>query len=144
MGYNTQFAIKVRGVQSEPPAGDMTGIRPVSLEQLAENLEEATYDSFYVYDPSRRSSSSSSRSDRMLSSLGSESFIYCYEAKWYDHEEDLDNLSARYPNLEFWVLGLGDDALFGDIWCQVYRKGIHSEKDYRMASIWDVKEDDRG
>jgi len=131
MGYNSEFAIRVRGLRDEQPVGDMTGRRPVTLEQIVDNLQEMTYYNFYVYDPAKREVSSSS----YVNSLGDEPFVYCSAAKWYEHEEDLEQLSARYPDLELFVLGVGEDALFGDVWTQTYQKGTHTEKDYQMSAI---------
>ena len=42
--------------------------------------------------------------------------------KWYDHEEDMMNLSVEYPNILFVLEGIGEE--FPDAW----RKWFHNGK----------------
>lgn len=45
----------------------------------------------------------------------------CDNMKWYDHHEDMCELSKRYPNLLLWLTGNGEES--GDIWKAWYRNG---------------------
>lgn len=43
------------------------------------------------------------------------------EAKWYDHESDMRELSRRFPNTLFELHGEGEDS--GDIWVKYFKNG---------------------
>lgn len=52
-------------------------------------------------------------------------FIGCYEeAKWYEHEEDMINISKQFPNFVFKLHGEGEDN--DDVWDQYFYQG-HTE-----------------
>ena len=44
-----------------------------------------------------------------------------YWAKWYDHNEDLINVSKKYPDVLFTLYGKGESS--GDIWRKYYKNG---------------------
>jgi len=47
---------------------------------------------------------------------------YCFEnTKWYEHEEDMRGLSARYPNVLFTLHGNGEET--GDVWYKYFLDG---------------------
>jgi len=41
--------------------------------------------------------------------------------KWYDHDEHMREISARYPTLLFTLHGEGEEC--GDLWCAYYQGG---------------------
>lgn len=41
--------------------------------------------------------------------------------KWYEHEEDMLNLSIQFPNVIFILKGEGEEA--GDIWYKYFKDG---------------------
>jgi len=45
--------------------------------------------------------------------------------KWYDHDDDMRELSAYYPNVTFILEGEGEES--GDIWRKYYRNGKAQE-----------------
>lgn len=143
MGYQTCFVFKVKGLQAQAPVGDMTGRRPPTHEDLAQNLEMMTNYSFYVMEPAKDPEWGSRPSWWTKAHPEGEKLIYVSDVKWYpaDREPVLDQLSALYPDLEFWILGVGEDAEVGDIWCQVYKNGRHTERENRYALLWGVDQD---
>lgn len=44
-----------------------------------------------------------------------------YEVKWYGHEEDMRELSLRFPDVLFRLDGEGEEA--GDKWIKFFRNG---------------------
>ena len=130
MGYDTQFMIQVlRHLATEPPIGDMTG-----AEDVAAALNGVVGgDVFSVYQRSELMLIS-----RLDSQLLAEPVLACSGITWYDREDDLDRVSTLFPTLELWVVGLGDDALFGDVWCQVFLNGRHTPKLYRWNMLWSM------
>lgn len=43
------------------------------------------------------------------------------ETKWYEHDEDLRRISAKYPGVLFTLRGEGEEA--GDVWVKYFRDG---------------------
>ncbi len=46
---------------------------------------------------------------------------YYSHTTWYDHEQDIRLLSAKFPNMVFWLSGQGDDR--EDIWDKYFIDG---------------------
>lgn len=46
---------------------------------------------------------------------------YYANAKWYDHEDDMRLLSAKFPDVVFWLSGSGDDC--DDLWQKFFVGG---------------------
>jgi hypothetical protein len=44
-----------------------------------------------------------------------------YDAKWYNHHEDMIALSKLYPNALFCLAGSGEES--GDLWKAYYKNG---------------------
>lgn len=43
------------------------------------------------------------------------------ECNWYEHEEDMKNLSQQFPDVLFTLHGEGEEA--GDLWNKYFRNG---------------------
>ena len=41
--------------------------------------------------------------------------------KWYDHDSEMRTVSAKYPDLLFTLVGVGEES--GDMWCKYYQAG---------------------
>ena len=51
-----------------------------------------------------------------------EAIFSCYDAvKWYDHEEDMIEVSKEFPNAVFELSGQGEE--FGDVWKEYFSSG---------------------
>lgn len=60
-----------------------------------------------------------------------ELFYDCYdEAKWYDQDEHMNDISRQFPNCMFCVEGIGEDL--DDRWRAYYHNG---KREYCMAKI---------
>lgn len=44
--------------------------------------------------------------------------------KWYEHDEEMKQLSSWYPDILFELTGYGEEA--GDIWRKFYKNGVQS------------------
>ena len=44
------------------------------------------------------------------------------DAKWYFHEENMEDLSKAFPEFAFKVYGKGEDE--GDLWIKYFKNGI--------------------
>lgn len=42
-------------------------------------------------------------------------------AKWYEHEDDMEELSLKYPDIVFALYGTGEES--GDLWCKYFKNG---------------------
>lgn len=42
--------------------------------------------------------------------------------KWYEHENDMHELSKEYPDIVFTVFGNGES--FDDVWCEYWKNGM--------------------
>ena len=54
------------------------------------------------------------------------------DISWYEHEEDLCRISARYPEFTFTLTGVG--ATNGDLWKKRFRAGRVEE--VRAEIVW--------
>ena len=50
-----------------------------------------------------------------------------HEAKWYDHENDLKELSINYPLIFFRLYGIGEN--WGDFWVKYFKNGKMTKLD---------------
>jgi hypothetical protein len=59
----------------------------------------------------------------IISRYGEEMFEdgSAYEIKWYSHEEDMTQISKKYPDLLFILNGNGEEN--GDIWRKHFKNG---------------------
>jgi len=57
----------------------------------------------------------------------------CYEAKWYNWEEDMKKLSALFPDVTFTLTGDGEEA--EDSWKTVFKGGEVLSSDHTV-SVW--------
>ena len=62
---------------------------------------------------------------------------YCFEAKWYNHEEDLEKISKKYPDIAFSVEGDGED--FDDHWIQYWHNGKSYSEKIHFKSYNEIK-----
>ena len=51
--------------------------------------------------------------------------FFCETIKWYDHDEDMLELSERFPNHTFTLEGIGEE--FPDFWRNYYYRGKMKE-----------------
>jgi hypothetical protein len=120
VSYRTAFAIRVIGGLRQAPL-------PIDLDDICLDLNELSRVSFYITDPHH----SEWHQPRYAKTMPPGRFIYCSATgRWDDHEEHLDRVSKVYPTVRLYVLGLGEDALFGDVWIQLFEAGSHSQKQY--------------
>jgi hypothetical protein len=47
--------------------------------------------------------------------------FYLYNAKWYEHDRDMRELSKKYPDILFTVYGRGEES--DDMWYAYYQNG---------------------
>ncbi len=55
------------------------------------------------------------------------------EIKWYDHEKDMVQLSAKFPDVRFEVSGNGEEQ--GDVWKQAFLGGKKSNR-AKPKEVW--------
>ena len=61
----------------------------------------------------------------------------CVSAKWYNHEEDLEKISKKYPDIAFSVEGDGED--FDDHWIQYWHNGKSYSEKIHFKSYNEIK-----
>lgn len=61
----------------------------------------------------------------------------CVNAKWYNHEEDLEKISKKYPDIAFSVEGDGED--FDDHWIQYWHNGKSYSEKIHFKSYNEIK-----
>lgn len=126
MGYQKSFAIFV------------TGGRSTAIERVADTLGETLRYSVDTYGPQNKEPRQYYKPPRYVKEMTDEPFIYVVDVKWYEYEDDLDDLSRRYPEAVLRVLCIGEDALFGDICVQTFYQGRHSDKVYVHNTLTDI------
>lgn len=62
--------------------------------------------------------------------IKSDTELSLFDAKWYDYEKDMLELSSQFPDILFKVTGSGEEH--GDIWEHYFRNGKHY---YQKARI---------
>lgn len=103
MGYYTDYSLEVRGIQSEG-------------EFIALCDEVKNFYGLYVAEGKP---------------FDTQTYFPTYEeAKWYDHETDMRELSRKFPNMTFCLEGDGEDR--DDMWCEYYHNG---DMEYCAAQI---------
>lgn len=55
------------------------------------------------------------------------------EVRWYDYLQDLDRISAKYPNVLFQLTGWGEET--GDYWRTWFRNGRHVSVDATFPEV---------
>ena len=103
MGYYTDYSLTVRGVQNETEFNALRN-EVKNFYGLYVNEDEAFDTEVY--------------------------FPVCDEAKWYDHETDMRELSRKFPNMTFCLEGDGEDR--EDMWREYYHNG---DMEYCPAQI---------
>ena len=43
--------------------------------------------------------------------------------KWYEHEEEMKQLSSEYPTILFTLYGIGEESSRPDIWVKYFKNG---------------------
>lgn len=104
MGYYTDYTLSVYGAETQ---GDgslkmIDKISPIIAEQI-----EAEIDKMNVFTD------------------GDITDSYYSNCKWYDHEDDMRVLSAKFPDQIFWLSGRGDDD--DDRWQKFFVAGKMQE-----------------
>lgn len=112
MGYYTDYDVKIRGLKGKNRRKFVDDIRSICPDMMF-NLEEddTTYD---------------------LAFLGNEEQDIAetyFNAKWYDCEDEIENISFKYPDLEFEIYCRGENA---EMWV-VY--GCNGEVERHSAEI---------
>lgn len=103
MGYYTDYSLEVRGIQNED-------------EYIALCEEVKNFYGLYVNESKPFDTKTY--------------FSTCEEAKWYDHETDMRELSRKFPNMTFCLEGDGEDR--DDMWREYYHNG---DMEYCAAQI---------
>lgn len=100
MGYYTDYALSVfRAENSGDGSIKMKDYIPTNLEdQIKGEIEKMS-----VFED------------------GNIQDAYYVNTTWYDHEQDMRLLSAKFPDMVFWLSGHGDDA--EDIWDKYFIGG---------------------
>lgn len=109
MGYYTSYEMDVKNVKSQ-----------TEHEALYEALSKKDIIGYAFYDGdwSEPISCSSFRSDDMV--------------KWYEHDEDMLEISRKFPDMTFKLYGTGDDP--DDRWYALYKNGEMEKID--AVIIW--------
>ena len=106
MGYYTRYSLEVRGIKN---VEEHTSLRDF--------IESNHYN--YCF-----------QEDKMDLYESEAYFAPEEECKWYNHEEDMINLSKRFPDMTFCLEGEGEDR--EDMWRKYFHNGI---VDYCPAHI---------
>ena len=104
MGYYTSYNLEVRNIPDEATAKKI--IEAVEQKQLIR----------YVFDKCPKLSPDS------LDKYALD--FYCYdEAKWYEYDEDMIEISKQFPECKFKLYGRGEELL--DVWNKYYLRRDH-------------------
>lgn len=106
MGYHTSYTLKI--YCSEGNVNEESDLE--LIKQLRESCKEAEW---------------------VLNSIGEDNGAD--DNRWYEHERDMREFSAQYPDFIFALSGKGEE--FGDLWtkyffagkCQVAKARIHTD-----------------
>lgn len=120
MGYYTSFNMEVTKTEAsmlQLMRGDYFGSQLSEEEQLEVTRALCNEDTYFegCYEESR-ARRSYSFCDQAWDYLISEDTM-----KWYDHDDDMKNLSTQFPEYYFLLSGQGEDP--GDKWRKVYHNG---------------------
>jgi hypothetical protein len=130
MGYNVAVAIRVLNLEDKIPIEDMTGRRPVDLKRIGDEVDRL-WDEQMGWTPGVYMHTKSLRKEKVPVP-----FLYLSEMKWHGEYDDiLVELSRHFPAQTFIILGIGEDALFGDVWIKVIRGGRAGDKQYVLGSV---------
>lgn len=106
MGYYTDYTLSVYSTcDYEVPAGPMKmsdKISPIMEQSISEEIDKLN-----------------------VFSDGDIKDSYYTNAKWYDHEDDMRILSAKFPGFVFWLSGQGESQ--EDLWQKFFVNGRMQE-----------------
>lgn len=101
MGYYTEFTLQAKPVDEDV----VIKIRDWLLEHRLLNY---AFDTDYYLDD------------------GIVTFYSCGEVKWYEHEEDMKELSEAFPDVKFLLRGDGENS--DDVWNTVFQNGVYETR----------------
>ena len=103
MGYYTYYLLTVDNVKDEAEFNYF--VERMKAFELDDIFDEGE---FYHYED------------------GNMATFSCYESdKWYDHDDDMINLSLEFPNMVFELQGEGEEK--EDLWRTYYHNGLMEE-----------------
>jgi hypothetical protein len=119
MGYLTDLAIRVDNLPGAP--------HPMDLNDVMEMIQQE-HPHLYPY--------LADSPDSHVQYQAPTPFIYLSSIKLYSEVVDaLAALSRRVPGAVFWLFGVGENALFGDLWSRRLHNGVYSEKTYHTHDV---------
>jgi len=98
MGYYTYYELSVT-------SSDKNSQMPLRWQELKDRIDEME-----IFDTGRCSNPSSQITDN-----------WSVDAKWYDHDKDMCQLSSEFPEFLFTLSGEGEES--GDLWVTYYAGG---------------------
>ena len=107
MGYYTKYYLQIKPVTDKEIPKIVDAIKEKDLFRYV-------FDRDYMYDDHTRMV--------FFNNWG--------EQKWYDHDEDMEEISKQFPSCVFRLYCLGED---GEIWLVYYRDGRHENCDGKIV-----------
>ena len=104
MGYQTEYTLEIRTV----PTHD-------DYERIRKTMEEPPYDLiYYAFDQG------------WWNEKNQTAYFYSWDSvKWYDHKDQMAEISKMFPDYVFRLYGVGEDH--NDMWYEYYRNGEYEE-----------------
>ena len=115
MAYLTDYKLKIHRVDEKVIRNSKIYTEKHGIDMEYEDIEDlfdAICDTFNAFVM---------KNEKMLDALGTSFGEYVGPSTWYNHEDDMIEISKQFPGVVFKLEGDGEDS--GDIWKQYFKEG---------------------